>query len=98
MLAEKEEAGSIWALLVAGSNTWMNYRHQADICHAYQVLHAHGVPDDHIVVMMYNDIAHNEENPNPGEIMNHVSPKSKHAGTPQTKHTWFSLSFSMCLL
>ena len=28
MLADKEEAGSIWALLVAGSNTWMNYRHQ----------------------------------------------------------------------
>ena len=76
-----KEGGSIWALLVAGSNTWMNYRHQvresdspshhtifmslsytqADVCHAYQVLHAHGVPDDHIVVMMYDDIANNEE-------------------------------------
>ena len=32
MLAEKEEAGSIWALLVAGSNTWMNYRHQVGVC------------------------------------------------------------------
>ena len=34
---------------------------QADVCHAYQILHAHGVPDDHIVVMMYDDIANNEE-------------------------------------
>ena len=28
MLKSKEDAGSIWALLVAGSNSWMNYRHQ----------------------------------------------------------------------
>ncbi len=33
---------------------------QADACHAYQIFHAHGVPDEHIVVMMYDDIAHNE--------------------------------------
>lgn len=24
-----------WAVLVAGSNGFWNYRHQADICHAY---------------------------------------------------------------
>ena len=24
---------------------------QADVCHAYQIVHAHGVPDDHIIVM-----------------------------------------------
>ena len=32
---------------------------QADVCHAYQILRAHGIPDDHIVVMMYDDIAYN---------------------------------------
>lgn len=26
-----------FAVLVAGSNGYWNYRHQADICHAYQV-------------------------------------------------------------
>ena len=31
------------------------------MCHAYQILRAHGVADDHIVVMMYDDIAHNEK-------------------------------------
>jgi glycosylphosphatidylinositol transamidase (GPIT) subunit GPI8 len=27
-----------WAILVAGSNTYSNYRHQADVYHAYQTL------------------------------------------------------------
>ena len=26
-------AGDVWALLVAGSAGWYNYRHQADIAH-----------------------------------------------------------------
>ena len=59
-------------LLVAGSNGWFNYRHQADICHAYQIVHAHGVPDERIIVMMYDDIAYNKENPTPGMIINQV--------------------------
>ncbi len=48
-----------WALLVAGSNGWYNYRHQADVCHAYQILHNHDIPDSNIVVMMFDDIADN---------------------------------------
>lgn len=31
---------SHWALLVAGSAGWGNYRHQADVYHAHQVTHA----------------------------------------------------------
>lgn len=46
-----------WAVLVAGSNGWYNYRHQADVCHAYQILHKNGIPDSNIIVMMYDDIA-----------------------------------------
>lgn len=34
MLGDKE-GGSIWALLVAGSNTWMNYRHQVNFAYIY---------------------------------------------------------------
>ena len=55
-----------WAVLVAGSNGYFNYRHQADICHAYQILRKNGIPDERIVVMMYDDIAHNENNPTQG--------------------------------
>ena len=54
-------AGQNWAVLVAGSNGWYNYRHQSDVCHAYQILHKNGIPDSNIIVMMYDDIAHNNQ-------------------------------------
>ena len=50
-----------WAVVVAGSNGYYNYRHQADACHAYQILHKNGIPDTNIVVMMYDDIAQNRQ-------------------------------------
>lgn len=59
-----------WAVLVAGSNTFMNYRHQADVCHAYQLLHNNNIPDSNIIVMMYDDIAYNSLNPYKGVIIN----------------------------
>lgn len=34
---------------------------KADVCHAYQIAHQNGIPDDQIVVMMYDDIAYNEK-------------------------------------
>lgn len=37
-----------WALLVAGSAGWGNYRHQADVCHAYQVLLRGGLRPAHM--------------------------------------------------
>ncbi|KAF8564625.1 hypothetical protein P879_09988 [Paragonimus westermani] len=51
-----------WAVLVAGSNGWDNYRHQADICHAYQILTRRGIPKENIITFMYDDIAHNDFN------------------------------------
>ncbi|VVA38348.1 PREDICTED: vacuolar-processing enzyme, partial [Prunus dulcis] len=36
--ANDKEAGTRWAVLVAGSSGYGNYRHQADVCHAYQLL------------------------------------------------------------
>ena len=73
----------MWVLLVAGSNGWFNYRHQADVCHAYQIVAAHGVPDDHIIVMMYDDIAYNIENPTPGKIINHPNGTDVYHGVPK---------------
>lgn len=75
--------GTIWALLVAGSNEYYNYRHQADICHAYHVLRSHGIPESNIVVMMSDDIAHNEENPTPGIIINQPGGKDVYHGVPK---------------
>jgi len=60
----------IYAVLVAGSNGYWNYRHQADICHAYHVLTDHGVKADNIITLMYDDVANDFENPFPGKLFN----------------------------
>jgi legumain len=58
------------AVLVAGSSGYWNYRHQADIAHAYQLLIKNGMAPENIVTMMYDDIADNSENPLPGQLFN----------------------------
>lgn len=58
-----------WALLIAGSKTWTNYRHQADVLNMYQILKYLGYDDDHIILIMEDDIANNPENPNPGQLL-----------------------------
>ncbi|XP_037786228.1 legumain-like [Penaeus monodon] len=80
---DSDGEGELWAVLVAGSNTWFNYRHQADVCHAYQILHEHGVPDDHIIVMMSDDIAHNSMNPTPGVVINRPDGPNVYKGVPK---------------
>ena len=57
-----------WALLVAGSSEWKNYRHQADVLEMYQILKAQGYDDDHIVLIMEDDIAGNKRNPQQGVV------------------------------
>ncbi|CAF2030821.1 unnamed protein product [Rotaria magnacalcarata] len=74
--------GQNWAVLVAGSNGYFNYRHQSDVCHAYQILHKNGIPDSNIVVMMYDDIAKNPENPTKGIIINHLKGKDVYHDVP----------------
>jgi len=59
-----------WALLVAGSKGYGNYRHQADVCHMYQAIHDLGVPEEQIIVMMEDDLVYNSNNPHPGAIYN----------------------------
>jgi legumain len=71
-----------WAVLVAGSNGYYNYRHQSDVCHAYQILHKNGIPDSNIVVMMYDDIAQNSQNPTKGIIINHPNGQDVYKGVP----------------
>lgn len=79
----RDTTGKKWVLLVAGSRYFYNYRHQADICHAYQIVHRHGVPDEQIVVMMYDDIANSLENPVKGEIINHPDGPNVYKGVPK---------------
>ncbi|GFY44534.1 legumain [Trichonephila inaurata madagascariensis] len=75
--------GKLWAVLVAGSTDWLNYRHQADVCHSYQVLRNHGIPDERIIVMMEDDLANSIENPTPGILINHPKGKDVYKGVPK---------------
>jgi legumain len=67
-----------WAVIMAGSNTYGNYRHQADACHAYQIAKVNGIPESNIILLAYDDIASNPRNPFPGKIFN----KPTAAGVP----------------
>ncbi|XP_060939343.1 legumain [Limanda limanda] len=77
------DPGKHWVVIVAGSNGWYNYRHQADACHAYQIVHGNGIPDEQIVVMMYDDLAKNEENPTPGIVINRPNGTDVYKGVPK---------------
>ena len=68
--AASAAASDHWAVLVAGSNTYGNYRHQADLAHAYTILKSQGVPAENIIYMAYDDIANNRQNPLPGQLFN----------------------------
>jgi legumain len=73
----------LWVVLVAGSNGYYNYRHQSDICHAYQILKKNGISDDRIITMMEDDIASNPQNPVPGKIFNVINGDDVYAGVPK---------------
>jgi legumain len=80
-LEQPEKSGHIWAVIVAGSRSWYNYRHQSDVCHLYHLLtKQHGIPKRNVITMMYNDIAFNEENPHRGHIFNALHGKDVYEG------------------
>jgi len=51
-----------WAVIVAASKGWSNYRHQADALYLYRLLKDNGWKDDHIILIMADDIANNMYN------------------------------------
>eukprot|EP00123_Amoebidium_parasiticum_P015052 comp22759_c0_seq1/m.35547 comp22759_c0_seq1/g.35547 ORF comp22759_c0_seq1/g.35547 comp22759_c0_seq1/m.35547 type:complete len:455 (-) comp22759_c0_seq1:454-1818(-) len=66
----KNSRGKNWAVIVVGSDGWFNYRHQADAAHAYQIFKKNGFPADNIIMMMADDVANNDRNPEPGTLIN----------------------------
>ena len=64
------DASDHWAVIMAGSNTYGNYRHQADTNHAVKIMLANGIPRDHIIHLSYDDVASSSRNPYPGQLFN----------------------------
>jgi len=47
-----------YAVIVAGSNGFYNYRHQSDACHAYHLLLDKGnIKPENIILFSYGDVA-----------------------------------------
>jgi legumain len=61
------------------------------VCHAYQVLKRGGLKDENIIVFMFDDIAHNPENPRPGEIINRPDGPDVYEGVPKD-YTGYSVN------
>ncbi len=59
---------SRWAVVVSPSTTWSNYRHQADAFAMYQLLRHSGYDDDHIVLIVEDNLSDNPRNVYPGQI------------------------------
>ena len=58
-----------WAVVISPSTTWANYRHQADAFAMYQTLRQHGYDDDHIVLIVEDNLANDANNKKfPGQI------------------------------
>ncbi len=60
-----------WAVLVSGSNYYWNYRHQADVAHAYHILIQNGYKPENVIVFSSNDCVYDKSNPFPGALYNH---------------------------
>lgn len=58
-----------YALLIATSESWLNYRHQADILSIYKRLKSFGMDDDHIVLIIEDNLAESPSNPAPGTLI-----------------------------
>ena len=57
-----------WAVLISTSRGYENYRHQADVCHAYQIMVKRGIPRSHIILFSFDDAAFAAANPFPGQL------------------------------
>ena len=74
-LVEEEPTGYVpaertgaWAFIAAFSGSMDTYRHQADALDMYQLLKARGFDDDHIILVLADDIANASANPAPGSV------------------------------
>ena len=57
-----------YAVLVQGSDGYINYRHQADVLSVYQALRRGGFPDDHIILVIDAEMSSARANPQPGTV------------------------------
>lgn len=65
----------LWAVIIATSSGWKNYRHQADALAFYDLLKQNGVNDNNIILFLIDDMPWTKENPIKGDV--HHMPKGR---------------------
>lgn len=73
----------LYAVLVQGSDGFINYRHQADVLSVYQALRRGGFDDDHIILITDASMAQHDRNPQPGTVRNAPGGPDLLGGTDQ---------------
>ncbi len=71
-----KEKKDLWAIIISASKGWKDYRHHADVLGVYDILKRNGVPEEKIVLMVYDDIAYNRLNLKRGDIHNEIKGKN----------------------
>ncbi len=57
-----------YAVLIQCSNGWQNYRHESDVLNIYQMLKSGGYDDDHIILIIADDVAQAPQNKDWGAV------------------------------
>ena len=65
---EYPELKEKWAVVIGTSDKWAYYRHQADALAMYQLLKRHGYDDEHIILIIEDNIAFHPNNIYPGVV------------------------------
>lgn len=69
-LAERKD---LWAVIIATSKDWKNYRHQSDALAFYDILKDNGLDDDHIILLTIDDIPWLPQNKLKGDIHHKIN-------------------------
>jgi ABC-type branched-subunit amino acid transport system substrate-binding protein len=75
-----EEKEDSWAVIIATSDGWDNYRHQAGALAMYDMLKNNGFSDDKIILFIADDIAESAENPLKGNVHYTIDGKNLREG------------------
>ncbi len=76
-----KERQDLWAVIIATSMDWRNYRHQADALAMYNLLKSNGVDDDKIILFLIDDIPYTARNPMKGDVHHSVDGKNLRENT-----------------
>lgn len=68
--------GDSWAVVIATSAGWEDYRHQADALAVYDMLRGNGFGDDRIVLFSVDDVPDSTHNPRRGDVHHTVGGKN----------------------